>query len=139
MLALQPDVAVRGQLGEVFAPGRNEPPVARTLRGTSGDQGWTVFASFGFEVLVALAVSRGVEGVEGPVGSSMVNAFGIVRVAGVLPAAFVTEMVMAGAVESLVPQIGGSALFPGNAVCLLYTSDAADDLLRVDLGGPRSI
>ena len=27
----------------------------------------------------------------------------------------------------------------GNATCLLYTSDAADDLLCVDLGGRRII
>ena len=27
----------------------------------------------------------------------------------------------------------------GNGACLLYTSDAADDLLCVDLGGRRSI
>src|SRR5665811_2555753 len=28
---------------------------------------------------------------------------------------------------------------PGSATCLLYTSDAADDLTRVDLGGRRII
>ena len=30
-------------------------------------------------------------------------------------------------------------LFVGNSYCLLYTSDAADDLLCVDLGGRRII
>ena len=31
------------------------------------------------------------------------------------------------------------AVIDSFTVCLLYTSDAADDLLRVDLGGPRLI
>ena len=32
-----------------------------------------------------------------------------------------------------------SARFAVNNICLLYTSDAADDSLRVDLGGRRII
>src|SRR5450756_3249336 len=36
------------------------------------------------------------------------------------------------------PGIGGIARLHGrNSLCLLYTSDAADDLLCVDLGGRR--
>src|SRR5665811_462248 len=35
-----------------------------------------------------------------------------------------------------IPVIGGAAAYKG---CLLYTSDAADDLTRVDLGGRRII
>src|SRR5665811_1702508 len=30
--------------------------------------------------------------------------------------------------------VGGGQRHPGNVTCLLYTSDAADDLTRVDLG-----
>ena len=32
-----------------------------------------------------------------------------------------------------------STAIPGLSICLLYTSDAADDLLCVDLGGRRVI
>src|SRR5665811_1684445 len=34
---------------------------------------------------------------------------------------------------------GRERIKPGDEICLLYTSDAADDLTRVDLGGRRII
>ena len=46
--------------------------------------------------------------------------------------------------ESFVTKIGKESIIPPNSfalarTCLLYTSDAADDSLRVDLGGRRII
>ena len=35
--------------------------------------------------------------------------------------------------------VGGFEILAGLMICLLYTSDAADDLLCVDLGGRRII
>ena len=52
-----------------------------------------------------------------------------------------TETPRLGAVVSLWLRVPAVATAPGEAPfdCLLYTSDAADDLLCVDLGGRRII
>ena len=51
----------------------------------------------------------------------------------------VQELVKIGKLVRIVPNNGKANHFYINGICLLYTSDAADDLLCVDLGGRRII
>ena len=48
------------------------------------------------------------------------------------------EVVIEGAKNAVLPLLAATILASeGQTTCLLYTSDAADDLLCVDLGGRR--